>query len=97
MSDKGEPYTIVNTTATGLVLSFFNKDDENIIAYGQMTKSEATIGDGLIEFAIDLDYRSFDRIPTHIVIVCSASKYGDYFSGSTSSTLWLDDFELIYE
>nr|MBP7194040.1 PCMD domain-containing protein [Bacteroides sp.] len=24
-------------------------------------------------------------------------KYGDYFSGGTGSTMWLDDFELVYE
>ncbi|MBQ7823022.1 MAG: PCMD domain-containing protein, partial [Bacteroidaceae bacterium] len=46
---------------------------------------------------ITLDYRSLDRIPTYIVLTASASKYGDYFAGSTSSVLYLDDMELIYE
>lgn len=44
-----------------------------------------------------IDYRSLTRIPNYIVIVASASKYGDYFTGSTGSTMWLDDLELIYE
>ena len=52
---------------------------------------------GLLEFEIPLDYRSLTRIPSYIVIVASASKYGDYFTGSTGSTMWLDDLELIYE
>ena len=38
-----------------------------------------------------------DRKPTHIVVVCSASRWGDYFIGSTSSVLVVDDLELIYD
>ena len=40
---------------------------------------------------------SSNRKPTDIILVGSASRYGDYFTGSTGSTLWLDDLELIYE
>ncbi|MDE6370174.1 MAG: PCMD domain-containing protein, partial [Duncaniella sp.] len=29
-------------------------------------------------------------------LVASAPKAGDYFRGGEGSTLWLDDFELIY-
>lgn len=49
---------------------------------------------------INLDYDNFggnQRKPTSIIIVASASKFGDYFQGSTSSKMWLDDMELIYE
>ena len=35
--------------------------------------------------------------PTYILIVASASKYGDYFTGSTSSVLLLDEFELLFD
>ena len=31
------------------------------------------------------------------MIVCSASRWGDYFTGSTQSEMWLDDFELLYD
>lgn len=48
------------------------------------------------KFSIDLLYRDLTRKPTYILIVCSASKYGDYFTGSTSSVLLLDEFDLIY-
>lgn len=74
----------------------FNPKDKNIIAYGEKVYKESTDGTGLIEFTIDLEYRSLDKIPTSIIVVCSASKYGDYFSGSTKSMMWLDDLELIY-
>ncbi len=73
----------------------FDKEDANIIAYGELVQSQ-TVGEWT-EYTITLDYRSMERVPTYIVVVASASKYGDYFAGSTSSTLWLDDVELIYE
>ena len=44
-----------------------------------------------------LKYVATDRKPTHIVVVCSASRWGDYFIGSTSSVLVVDDLELIYD
>ena len=79
--------------------NLFDKDDEKIIAYGEweITSTVQGTDGGLTEFEIPLDYRSLDRIPTYIVIVASASKYGDYFTGSSSSTMWIDDLELVYE
>lgn len=75
------------------------EDDSNIIAYGELPSGAATEGDNYVEFNIPLQYKkeSFDEKPTHIIIVCSASKYGDYMTGGVGSTLLLDDFELIYE
>ncbi|MCD8043741.1 MAG: PCMD domain-containing protein [Tannerellaceae bacterium] len=97
LSAKGSPYTIINTSAKNSIPVLFDKNDPDIIAFGELIKGESTTADGLEEFTIELDYRDPGRIPTHIVIVCSASRFGDYFTGSTESTLWLDDFELIYE
>lgn len=77
----------------------FDKNDEKIIAYGEWDLTGETQGTdgGLLEFEIPLDYRSLDRIPSYLVLVASASKYGDYFTGSSGSTMWIDDLELIYE
>lgn len=33
----------------------------------------------------------------YIVIVASASKYGDYFTGGDGSTLWLDELSIEYD
>ena len=74
----------------------FDPEGEGVIAYGVQDWTTATDGEGLIEFEIPLTYYSLDRKPTALVLVCSASKYGDYFSGG-DSTMWIDDFELIYE
>ena len=67
--------------------------DPNIIAYGSLENGAAT--NGYIPFEIPIVYRN-NRIPTTCVIVCSSSKYGDYFAGGDASVLYLDDFELVY-
>ena len=96
-SDKGTWPVVIKTKTSDRQLFDPSENNTGIIAYGAKQFTSNTTGDGMIEFTIDLDYRSFERRPTCIIIVASASKYGDYFTGSTSSTMWLDDLELIYE
>jgi hypothetical protein len=48
------------------------------------------------EYLIPLDYHDMDKIPTHIIVSCAASQYGDYFTGCSSSKLWIDKVELVY-
>lgn len=74
----------------------FDPNSSNVIGYGEYPMEASTEGDGMVELTIPIKYRS-SRKPTDIIVVGSASKYGDYFTGSTGSTLWLDDMELIYE
>lgn len=73
--------------------------DDNIIAYGELPSGAATSGDSYTEFTIPLKYKEsqFGEQPTHIIIVCSASKYGDYMTGGDNSLLYVDDFSLVYE
>lgn len=76
---------------------YFDKNADNIVAYGEKIWETSTEGDGMIEFTIPLDYRKLDVLPNRIVLVAAASQFGDYFQGSSSSVMWLDDMELIYE
>lgn len=55
-----------------------------------------TSTDQWIEYTIPLNYHDLDRLPTHIIISCAASQYGDYFTGYSGSKLWIDAVELIY-
>lgn len=73
--------------------------DDNIIAYGELPSGAATSGDSYTEFTIPLKYKEsqFGEQPTHIIIVCSASKYGDYMTGGDNSLLYVDDFSLMYD
>lgn len=86
------------------VSTFFKKDGKDVIAYGEYIfdadTEKAFPGshtDGWVTMDIKLDYRARDVVPTHMMIVCSASRWGDYFTGSTKSEMWVDDFELIYD
>lgn len=78
----------------------FDTNDPHVLAYGQVTWKEAFGPDGqlqLLEIPFVYNDRANTKRPTHLVIVASASKYGDYFSGSAGSVMYLDDFELVYE
>lgn len=75
--------------------TFFNPQSDAVISYGELFFTESQ--SEWMQFEIPLDYRSTNEIPTHLVIVASASRYGDYFTGSTQSAMWLDDLELVYE
>lgn len=73
----------------------FDPYGEAVIAYGELALKKSV--EAWTEFTIPLNYVATDRIPTHLVVVCSASRLGDYFTGSTKSVMWVDDFELVYE
>lgn len=74
---------------------YFDKNDSHVIAYGEMICGENV--DEYRQFEIELVYRVTNRKPTSLLIVCSASKYGDYFTGAPGATLWVDDFSLEYD
>ena len=93
LSDANAPYTV--NTSEGNFINFAN--DKNIIAYGELPIEECVTTNGWKEFTIDLEYRDLNRKPKYIIVVASASKYGDYFTGSTGSLMYLDDFSLLYD
>lgn len=74
---------------------YFDKNDKHVIAYGEMTCGETV--SAYKDFSIELDYRATNRKPKYLLIVCSASKYGDYFTGGKGATMWVDDFSLEYD
>lgn len=67
--------------------------DPAIIGYAML--EIAGTDDGYTVFDLPIDYRS-DRQPRYLVIAASSSKYGDYFTGGTGTTLWMDEFRLCY-
>lgn len=80
--------------------NFFNSNDPSVLAFGEVTWTGNFSADGqLQEFVIPITYKvSADtKKATHIIIQASASKYADRFVGSTSSVLYIDDLELVYE
>lgn len=73
----------------------FDPEASFVIAYGKMEQTETV--SQYIPFVFDLDYRSTSRVPKYILLTAASSKYGDYFTGGTGSTLYLDDLHLDYD
>lgn len=92
LCDWTEPFQANSKTSTFVDYSPANP---TIIAYGEL-KTDRKVA-SYEKFTIDIHYRDVKKKPTFIVIVASSSKYGDYFSGSTSAVLLADEFELGFE
>lgn len=78
----------------------FDPEDPHVLAYGQVTWKDNFGPDGalkILEIPFEYFERARSKAATHLVIVAAASKYGDFFSGSKGSVMYLDDFELVYE
>lgn len=91
--DWTAPFRVNTTTGTFVDLTWSNED---MIAFGELKTNESTGGD-YKQFKINLTYRDYFTRPKYILIVASASKYGDYFTGSTSSVMYLDECDLVFE
>ena len=82
--------------------------DASTIAYGELflhgdgyqtlngVRTQENVGEWR-QITIPLNYRNLTVFPTHIVVSCASSAYGDYFTGCDTAKLWLDGFEFIYE
>lgn len=95
----------VNTTDASTFVDF-NKDPSTIANGELIIHKDGYILNGgakvdsspweWAEYIIPLNYHDMEKIPTHIIISCAASQYGDYFTGCSSSKLWIDAVEIIY-
>lgn len=92
---QGEKYPLVLRTKPGVEQNLFSANDSRVIAYGQFTKGETI--DTWTSETININYKNTKLAPTHILVVASSSKYGDFFTGGVGSTLVLDNMKLIYE
>ena len=95
----------VNTANPATFVDF--DTDPSTIAYGNLVihhdgyviNGEDKVGAATsqwIEYTIPLEYHTLDTYPTHIIISCASSRYGDYFTGCSTSRLWLDGLEVVY-
>lgn len=85
---------IVKTSSSSRQL--FDPSGSNVVAYGEHVFTSATTEPGLVEITIPLNDVNPSLTVSNIIIVASASRYGDYFVGGNGSLLYLDDFELVY-
>ncbi len=90
LTDWETPY-IVDTSKKNFIDP---NTDSGVIAYGELVNDKDT--KGYKEFSIELVYRD-SRKPKHCVVVATASKYADYFTGGEGSTLYIDEFEFVFD
>ena len=105
-NDHGQIYVALTTEPVEIRTDPSNRkvfdsvNDETVLAYGQVTWTENFGADGQLE-RLEIPFVYNDRAktkkPVYLIMVASASKYGDYFSGAKGSVMYLDDVELIYE
>ncbi|MBE9488626.1 MAG: PCMD domain-containing protein [Bacteroidetes bacterium] len=68
--------------------------DPKVVGYGELVSSENS--SEYKYFEINIAY-NWDKMPDHIIIVASSSKWGgDDYSGGLGSTLYLDEFDFVY-
>ena len=73
----------------------FNRHVPSVIAYGEFAsnQNQATYR----EVEVPFEYYDKKKTPSYLIIVCSSSKYGDFFTGGDSSEMFIDEMELVYE
>lgn len=75
-----------------------DRTDGKVIACGVWEPDNSTQHPDWTKITVSLEY--YDEyegeVPTYLMLTASASKYGDYFTGSTASVMYLDDVEFVY-
>lgn len=104
--DKGQIYIALSTeihrARTYVPSTLITQENlpSTFIAYNQKTfEGDFGADNTLEEVVIPFEYfeSAHTQAPRYLIILCAASKYGDYFSGGEGSQMYVDDFELIYE
>lgn len=73
----------------------FSSSNSTIIAHNLIETSETITS--YRSFTLPFGYRNINSKPSYIIITCCSSYLGDYFTGGDGSTMWVDEFELIYD
>ena len=92
LADWAAPYQIRTKPNNPQLLDI---NSPAIIAYGELIRGSDT--NGWQEFEVTFNYRSTSRKPKYILVCFAASKYGDYFTGGTGTTLYVDQVSLDYD
>lgn len=90
--DSKEPFEIRTNPSNR---NLFDPNGAEVVAYGKFESGKSI--EQYTQFEFNLDYVATNRVPRYILLVGSASKYGDYFTGGNGSVLYLDELELVYD
>lgn len=90
--DSEEPFEI-RTKPTDRHL--FDPEGSYVVAYGNYLSGSSHAD--YVDVEIPLRYTATNRVPRWIILVASASKYGDFFTGGAGAVLMVKEFELLYD
>lgn len=90
-----EPIGVNTTDSKTLDIKSYFKD--KIVAISELPDEMSGSTEGYQNFELVLDYKMPDIKSIYLGIMCTSSKYGDYFQGAEDSELYIDDFELVYD
>lgn len=88
LADWSSPKTIDTTQD-----QFGTDGDPHVIGTGEVVFRKDT--GGYVRFEIPISYND-DRTPTFVVITAAASRYGGWFTGSSTSVLYIDELKFNY-
>lgn len=89
LTDWDKPYNIVTNDEEFID----GATDPHVIGRGYLNLDKDT--GNYIHFDIPIDYRS-GKTPKYVVIIVAASNLGDYFTGGSGSTVYVDEFQFNY-
>ena len=92
LTDWNSPFEIRTNPKNRQLLDL---NSPEIIAYGEFRTGTST--EEWVNFEIEFKYRATNRKPKYIVVAAAASRLGDYFTGGTGTTLYVDEFSLEYD
>ena len=102
----GEYESMIGQPDKGIIYMYLENWGNATLGPGARPKNAVVIAEGtmLIEedqteykpFMIKLNYTSAAQKPTHIRLVASSSYLGENFCGGNGSTLYVDEFELVW-
>ena len=91
LCDRTEPYRVDTNDENTL---FNPSTAPNVIANG-IYESTSSVSEWT-EITIPIEYKDNSTKPNFMVFTFTCSGYGDYFTGSTDSYMYIDDIELVY-
>lgn len=68
-----------------------------VVGYGEFKTDQTNMDSGYEQFSFDINYTNKTLRPTHITIAAASSIYGGFFVGGEGSTLYVDEFELLWD
>lgn len=93
---SGQSTTISYCPSPNGVNSSNTASDGHVVAYAVWENQQSYDDWTMIELTLKYNSEYEAEVPTYLMLTASSSKYGDYFAGSTSSVMYLDDVEFVY-